>query len=95
MALLRILRHRYEEQSHRRHFAEAAAVENKCCCHEAACLQPAKPACCECCPSAPLDPSVVANAKARPRQTPPSPSAPQLRAARAEAELHYTPGQCG
>jgi alpha-N-acetylglucosaminidase len=51
------------ELSHAFHFAAAAASQKNCCCHSPSCNLPAKPACCTCCPPAPLDPGVVANAK--------------------------------
>lgn len=59
-----------EDQSHAGHFAQAqntgaigTGSAKDCCCHEKQCSLPAKPSCCHCCPSAPLDPTVVENAK--------------------------------
>ena len=40
-----------------------SGADRQCCCHEEECSLPAKPSCCDCCPSAPLDPGAVANAK--------------------------------
>ena len=51
------------EHSHATHFAQAKPQEGSCCCNEEQCSLPAKPDCCACCPSAPLDPAAVANAK--------------------------------
>ena len=51
------------EHSHATHFAQAQPQEGSCCCNEEQCSLPAKPDCCACCPSAPLDPAAVANAK--------------------------------
>ena len=51
------------EPSHRFHFAAALAEQKNCCCHDTKCSLPTKPACCSCCPPAPIDPTVVANAK--------------------------------
>jgi alpha-N-acetylglucosaminidase len=56
---------------HRHHAQEAARAleassgkaKKHCCCAEKQCSLPAKPACCSCCPSAPLNPAAVANAK--------------------------------
>jgi alpha-N-acetylglucosaminidase len=51
------------EASHQFHFAAALASQKNCCCHDSKCSLPAKPACCSCCPPAPIDPAVVANAR--------------------------------
>jgi hypothetical protein len=63
---------RYDTEARRalgeEHFQAASAQgggveERGCCCNDKKCSLPAKPECCSCCPSAPLDPRVVANAK--------------------------------
>ncbi len=56
-----------DQQSHAAHYAAAhidhADTRRQCCCRDQKCSLPTKPSCCQCCPTAPLDPDAVANAK--------------------------------